>query len=297
MTVAKVETVTQLRTFEMMKCSMCNEFCDRSKIRQHLNEHFSVSGSDSNHVCDKCGDSFRAPHLLRYHDLTSHESPKFPCYSCDYKGYTKFSLRAHINAVHTKDSMSICDACFESFSDKRSLIRHMMNKHELEHKFKCDSCNKIFQTELRFSLHTAQVCEKRKALKKERIEKGKIECDKCDYKADCPSRLKDHIQAVHDKVYHRCDKCDYRNLWKQELSKHIKQVHENISKASHPCGLCDYSTPRLANLRTHNEAVHLKKREECGICGHTASNKSNMRKHMISAHNGAENVTNGGTKK
>ena len=287
MTAAEVETMTQMRTFEMMKCSLCNEFCDRRKIRQHLNEHFS--GSDSNHVCDKCGDSFKAPHLLRYHDLTTHESPKFPCYSCDYRGYTQFTLRAHIHAVHTKDSVSKCDVCFESFADQRTLIRHMINKHGLEHKFKCDNCNKIFLTELRFSLHTAQVCEKRKDLKKERIEKGKILCDKCDYKAEGPARLKDHIQAIHDKVYHYCDKCGYRNLWKQELRKHIKQVHENVPKASHSCGLCDYSTPRLANLRTHNEAVHLKKREECGICGHTASNKSNMRKHMISAHNGESN--------
>ena len=290
---AEGATMTQSRTYEMMKCSLCDKFCDRSKIRQHLIEHFS--GSDSHHICDKCGESFRASHLLRYHTATIHESPKFPCYSCDYKGYTKFTLRAHIDAVHTKDSRKKCDVCFESLTDQRSLIKHMMNKHDLEHKFKCDRCDKVFLTELRFSLHTEQVCEKIKAAKKEKLEQGKLKCDKCEFKADGPARLQYHTQAVHDKVYHNCDKCGYRNLWKYELNKHVKQVHGNVTKPLHPCGQCDYKASKLANLRTHTEAVHLKKREECGICGHTTSGKSTMRKHMISAHNSAKNkskVTN-----
>ena len=137
MSVATVRTMTKLTTFEMMKCSLCNEFCDKSQIRKHLMEHFSGSVSSSSHICDQCGESFRASHLLSNHAL-NHETPKFPCDSCQYKGYTKSTLMKHVHAVHTKDSVKKCDVCFEGFADQRSLIRHMMNKHGLEHKLKCE---------------------------------------------------------------------------------------------------------------------------------------------------------------
>ena len=167
MAAATVEPMPELKTFDMMKCSLCNEFCQRSQIREHLMEHYSGSDSSSSHICDQCGESFRASHILSNHAL-SHATPKFPCDSCQYKGYTKGNLKKHFDAVHTKDSMKKCDLCFEGFSDQRTLIRHMMNKHGLEHRLKCEKCNKIFLTEQRFSLHTPEMCEKKKAAEKKR---------------------------------------------------------------------------------------------------------------------------------
>ena len=278
MATATGEPMTELKTFEMMKCSLCKEFCERSQIRQHLMEHFSGSASSSSNFCEQCGKSFRAPHLLSYHAL-SHETPKFPCGSCQYKGYTKGNLKRHFDAAHTKDYVKKCDVCFEGYAEQRDLIRHMMNKHGLEHKLKCAKCSKIFLSEQRFSLHTPEVCEKRKAADKKRHA-----CDRCNYKAKDPTTLKRHKQAVHDKVKHYCDTCGYKSSWKRALNDHIMHVHGNREK-SYPCGLCDYSTPRITNLKAHAEAVHLKMREECGVCGHICSHKSNMRKHMIKAHN------------
>ena len=281
---ATVEQMSELKTFEMMKCSLCNEFCERSKIRQHLMEHFSGSDSSSRHICDQCGESFRAYHLLINHSL-NHGTPKFPCDSCQYKGSTKGNLKRHIDAVHTKDSVRRCDVCFEGFADQRGLIKHMMNKHGLEHKFKCEKCNKIFLTEQRFLLHTPEVCDKKKT-----AEITRHACDRCDYKANALVTLKRHKQAVHDKVFHCCETCGFRTLWKRTLNDHVMHVHGNRAK-SYPCGLCDYSSPRITNLKAHAESVHLKMREECCICGHIASNKSNIRKHMIMAHNGVKNET------
>ena len=266
MDTATVEPMTELKTFEMMKCSLCKEFCERSQIREHLMGHFSGSDSSSSHICDQCGESFRASHLLSNHAL-SHEKPKFPCGSCQYKGYTKGTLMKHVHSVHTKDSVKKCDVCFEGFADQRSLIRHMMKKHGLEHKLKCAKCSKIFLTEQGFSLHTPEVCEEKKAAEKKRYE-----------------------QAVHDKVLHCCETCGFRSLWKRTLTDHVMHVHGNREK-SYNCAQCDYSTPRITNFKAHAEAVHLKMREECGVCGHNASNKSNMRKHMIKAHNGVKNET------
>ena len=276
---ANVEQMSELKNFEMMKCSLCKEFCERSKIRQHLMEHFSGSDSSSSHICDQCGESFRAYHLLIAHSL-NHGTPKFPCDSCQYKGSTKGNLKRHIDAVHTKDSERKCDVCFEGFADQRGLIRHMMNKHGLEHKFKCEKCSKIFLTEQRFSLHTPEVCEKKKA-----AEKVRHACDRCDYKARNASDIKIHKGAFHDKVFHCCDTCSYRSYSKRALTVHVNQVH-GYGKNFHNCDHCDYSTARVTNLKTHVEAVHLKMREECGSCGHIASGKSSMRKHMIKAHNG-----------
>ena len=265
----------------MMKCSICHEYTEKSQIREHLREHFS--GSASSHFCDKCGKSFQTSHLLKYHSL-SHDDPKFPCDSCKYKALTKGALKVHIKAVHTRESVQRCDVCFEGFAVQRSLIRHMMKKHGREHKLKCDKCNRIFLTEQRFSLHTADNCKEEILNKKE-----KNACDICSYKAKEASHLRSHKAAVHDKVTHFCDTCNYKSTWKQNVDDHIKHTHRNIVKVTHPCGLCDYSTTKFGNLKIHAEAVHLKKREECGLCGHTTSGKSNMRKHMIKAHNRTKN--------
>ena len=270
----------------MMKCSICHEYTERSQIREHLIEHYS--GSALSHFCDKCGKSFQASHLLKYHEL-SHEDPKFPCDSCQYKGLTKGALKVHIKAVHTRESVQRCDVCFEGFAVQRSLINHMIKKHDGEHKFKCDKCNRIFLTEQRFSLHTAEICKEEILNKKE-----KNACDQCNYKAKEASHLRSHKAAVHEKVTHFCDTCSYKSTWKQNLDDHIKRKHRNVVKFTHPCGLCDYSTTKFGNLKIHAEAVHLKKREECGLCGHTTSGKSNMRKHMIKAHNYTKNETKNG---
>ena len=277
--------IIHLEDVEMMRCSICNEFTERSQIREHLIENH-YSNSSLSHICDKCGESFRASNLLKYHEL-SHEDPKFPCDSCQYKGLTKGALKVHIKAVHTRESVQRCDVCFEGFAVQKSLIRHMMKKHDLEHKFKCDNCGRLFMTEQRFSLHTSVICEQEIEFKKE-----KNACDKCDYKTKEASHLRSHIAAVHDKIKHCCDTCDYKSSWKQNLDDHIKHTHRNVAKVlkvPYPCGLCDYSTSKLGNLKIHAEAVHLKKREECVMCGHTTSGKSNMRKHLIKAHNGVKN--------
>ena len=274
--------IIHLEDVEMMRCSMCHEFTEKSQIREHLIEHH-YSGSSLSHFCDKCGESFRASHLLKYHAL-SHEDPKFPCDSCQYKGLTKGALQVHIKAVHTRESVQRCDVCFEGFAVQKSLIRHMMKKHDLEHKFKCDKCGRIFMTEQRFSLHTSAICDQEIANKKE-----KNSCDKCNYKTKEASHLRSHIAAVHDKITHSCDTCDYKSAYKQNVDNHIKHNHRNVAKVPFPCGLCDYSTTKMGNLKIHAEAVHLKKREVCIMCGHTTSGKSNMRKHLIRAHNGVKN--------
>ena len=279
--------IIHVEDVDMMRCSICNEFTERSQIREHLVEHH-YSGSSLSHICDKCGESFQAPHLLKYHAL-SHEEPKFPCDSCQYKGLTRGALKVHIKAVHTRESVQRCDVCFEGFAVQKSLIRHMMKKHDLEHKFKCDNCGRIFMTERRFSLHTSVICEQEIEFKKQQNA-----CDQCNYKTKEASHLRSHKAAVHDKITHSCDTCDYKSTYKQNVDNHIKHTHRNVAKVAYPCGLCDYRTPKLGNLRIHAESVHLKKREQCIMCGHTTSGKSNMRKHMIRSHNGAKNEPKNG---
>lgn len=81
-----------------------------------------------------------------------------------------------------------------------------------------------------------------------------------------------------------CNFCEYKTNCQSDLKKHV-QVHaqqERIFKFS--CHLCVYKTNRHADLKRHT-LVHTQERPFiCNTCGKAFNQKANLRTHMFSVH-------------
>ena len=62
---------------------------------------------------------------------------------------------------------------------------------------------------------------------REKIEKEKIKCDKCDYSTSCKKNFSRHYSRMHGENTNqilRCEKCDYTTNIQENLARHLKTV-------------------------------------------------------------------------
>ena len=100
-------------------------------------------------------------------------------------------------------------------------------------------------------------------------------CHQCGYAASQNAALKNHIEAVHNKIKkmkiknHVCGECGYSAYQKKDLKIHIDSVHEKIR--NHVCGKCGHSAKRKQHLKLHIEKMHKKDGGKVG--GHNEDDK------------------------
>ena len=95
--------------------------------------------------------------------------------------------------------------------------------------------------------------KKRKRNDISRNNKGKYQCQQCDYEARRSSCLKKHVESIHEGVYYPCGQCDYKATQVGHLKTHVKSVHEHVR---YPCDQCDYKATVKGNLKTHRKLKH-----------------------------------------
>ena len=131
-------------------------FCEKCKFSGYsvcdLKSHeLQVHDENRNHVCEKCDYSCSSKKYLREHMIRNHESRKkkkvdtsgemeeeeayvyiyiYICPQCDYKGYTKACLKSHIDAIHLKKFIRICEYCDLPLCNARKLRFHIASKHK-----------------------------------------------------------------------------------------------------------------------------------------------------------------------
>ena len=66
-------------------------------------------------------------------------------------------------------------------------------------------------------------------------------CNQCEFKANWKHNLKQHIEAIHQKITYSCDQCDYTASHKGNLKRHNKTIHANITYQGQPC---EYKTKK-----------------------------------------------------
>ena len=55
---------------------------------------------------------------------------------------------------------------------------------------------------------------------------GKVKCGQCPHEASNPSKLKKHVDVVHDQIKEfMCDHCEYVTAYKRHLETHIRHNH------------------------------------------------------------------------
>lgn len=137
------------------------------------------------------------------------------CRMCLKSFVNETLLRNHMQTVHNKNGDTICLLCLKELKSHRTLLDHM-NTHRGDLKHKCQFCGKRFVN---------------------------------------PTRLKNHIQSVHQEVKELkkpCPKCG-RTITLSMFEKHLK-LHDQPKKFV--CEICKWVYASRSGLDLHSRIVH-----------------------------------------
>ena len=245
--------------------------------------------------CGQCEEAFESTQQLDDHISTQHDSKdKLLCHNCDKTFSRADKLKNHIRSVHDRIKDKSCDLCDYKTGDNWKLKRHIASLHKSKETGNIDT--EVFSR-----------AEKLKVNLKDKL------CDKCDYKTGdnyklkrhmathdgikfentkCTqynlcgkvlinSRLKRHIEVVHEKIRHQCDFCEKSFQKKFLLHNHVKSFHQGLNPFK--CQECDKGFVKQYKLNQHIAVVHENK-YTCDICSTKFSCFSMLDQHKMKNH-------------
>ncbi|CAH1980884.1 unnamed protein product [Acanthoscelides obtectus] len=209
-------------------------------------------------------------HILHKHpELTASVSSKIhECTHCEYKTTYVQCLARHIMR-HTGAELA-CTKCVASFTTKRSLDNHILQKHP---ELTASVSSKIHEC-THCEYQTTYVHYLAKHIMKHN--KAKLTCTRCDESFTFRSSLNNHILQKHrdallsqdtsknhlaeyvvkeKPIEIQCSKCDMPFTDQKVLDNHILQKHPElattVSSKIHECKYCKYKTTHEWCLARH----------------------------------------------
>ena len=157
----------------------------------------------------------------------------------------------------------LCEFCPASFSEKKTLHRHVRTKHS----------NTTFN------------------------------CEKCNFSSNRKDKLKDHVSSKHFGNQFSCSKCSFSCGRKDNLIRHFKTYHEEQNNPLLPtpgfdwvedleqeermqppkstnCTQCPASFKEVKNLNKHVKSVHADKEYACQHCDQIFNRLDVLKRHL-----------------
>ena len=189
------------------------------------------------------------------------------CFKINREALLKTSkkIKEHIKTDHNGKPYT-CEKCLADFRLKEDLYKHVKTAHGviLEKNQKCFICDHVTTGPKLLELHIAKVHEG----------KTLFSCDKCDKGYSTASKLKEHVQCIHEGRKHLCDTCGKGYIHKKALTDHINVIHNKFKRKTHLCSICgkDYNIKwaleqHMASI--HNEGI-LDKKYKCDLCDYAS---------------------------
>ena len=138
---------------------------------------------------------------------------------------------------------------------------------------KCNHCEEYFDTIADLRKHKSKVHGKKES---------KYQCTVCDLQCPNRSKLKTHIEEVHEKRKVPCPQCN-KSFSKGGLRNHIKYYHD-VDRVTKPfkCDECDFASHALKYLKAHKLNCHDKSKQKykCDQCGDRFPFPSHLKLHQ-----------------
>lgn len=177
-----------LDSFQSFTCIFCQSNRWFSSIA--LKKHSAEEHQAFLYVCEACGESFKRPDRLAYHNKITH-LPKVD---------------------------EVCKLCHKIFATRTSLQKHMFGIHgdtTVSH-YKCPHCE--FRTVTNQGL--------KDHVNAEHTKETVYQCESCDFKTYRYKNLQSHITIVHKKSKpNKCDQCTAAFYYKRDLANHMARNH------------------------------------------------------------------------
>ncbi|XP_014210736.1 zinc finger protein 184 [Copidosoma floridanum] len=174
-----------------------------------------------------------------------------------------------IEELNSKTDVFRCDKCNKHFDTKNNLDTHVKVVHQGEKPYVCELCNKAFayQTSLQGHIEIEHSVNS---------DKG-FPCDICGKILNHPSSITYHKLTEHnDGRLYECNKCTKRFKHKQLLQRH-QIVHSE--DRPYPCGSCTASFKTKANLLNHQSTHTGEKKHCCELCNMKFAHKTSLTLH------------------
>lgn len=194
------------------------------------------------------------------------------CPECG-KMFKRSSIDQHIDVVHSKKEVVICDYCNSNFINKFSLINHIKNMH-LGRNHICNVCKIVFNKYGRMADHR----------RRDHSELyPPFKCTKCEFTTPNCSKIREHeLRHLGDVARtYACNECSQKFFTSQTLKKHM---NSHIKVRNVGCELCGKMYKTEHDLRKHKNFVHSEKAYECPVCEKTFGTNQNMRLHCSTKH-------------
>ena len=178
----------------------------------------------------------------------------------------------HMDSKHsTNNERFKCDLCDKDFQTKGGLKLHLDTVHS-EMTFQCHLCPKIFRSASGLKTHIKEVHEGM------RRSSEKIMCTECG-KVVTRQTLFVHMRSQHGKERLRCDQCDSDTIFrdKKMLDQHIKNFHINFVVCPH-CG----DEVKAISLKSHILSKHTANEDmpyHCQFCKKGFKSKQRLSNH------------------
>jgi len=186
-----------------------------------------------------------------YEHLQSHSQTFMgktsPCEICGKLLKNKYSLKAHVEAVHEKKKGGefACDMCGKILKSKASLDYHKRSVHTQEYPFRCEICGKGY---IKYN-RMVNCINNHQGIYKYR-------CPECDYKTNKLLQFKEHVNSHTGEKAYFCPVCHHQSNGTKNLGCHTKQVHKLT--------LCQaevaYKTTRFGLPMTDDQIEEMKSR-------------------------------------
>lgn len=239
---------------KLMTCVVCGqEFTSFKLLQEHMSCHFS------NYVCEICGVGFITEKLKSGHLRIHEDSGRFECNDCDKTFCSKQKLRLHSRRCHIWNGKINkcclceerfvdywrkidhlvkvhglpaedyrCQACNQTFNDRRTLVRHTKRDHLLDRKHECTECDMKFFDRRNLQEH----------MFKHNNTQAKLQCEVCSKNYSRRSSLKEHLKKHSGVKRFNCKHCDLGFVRRSTLKTHMQKQHdEDILKECDGCVL------------------------------------------------------------
>ncbi|XP_041968473.1 zinc finger protein 808-like isoform X2 [Aricia agestis] len=193
------------------------------------------------------------------------EGEKLKCFIC-HNEFNRFKILLSHMSVHYRNF--VCGMCDAGYVNRRQFKTHIKN-HDTG-SYKCDECDKVFDTLTKKKSHAKLVHDKKNKVYK---------CSYC-HEMLCNYRQKvTHMKRVHG-IYtkFKCNACD-QIFWSQHsLSIHTQRDH--LMERRHKCTECDSTFFASTDLKEHMVKHTGERTYQCAVCLKSYGRKWTLREHM-----------------
>lgn len=262
----------RLSKMQVQRCLDCKlVFSSAAALSRH---NYSLHPYKFANECVMCGHRFKGKRALELH-VEGHRSGSCWCPICKLRFRHRHHVESHFSKAHADVTSIPCEYCESRLTSYSKYIYHCQTAHAdlLEDRadLTCSECGEKLASRILMNQHLAR----EHGLKK--LNAPKQECPVC-------KKFFVHVD-VHMNLHTRaiqfpCEDCGEVFFQRSSLLAHHKLRHDPSARA-HACKVCGKSFISSALLRTHDEQVHLHKRQFfCEICGKRYKNKSALTYHL-----------------